>query len=292
MRSVLRWRLGSVLYPRQTGWLQTWTPPTSPRSPRPGEDVGGETVEAGKRKELIANFNTFHILPHTEANCWWIKVKRDFDENKCFHRNSKIFRNIIWKGKYWFGLFWILHLRQLQACVAAMWTRRQRSYLLSPGFRSIYFYHLWNHQISLFHSDCNQHPGKHFTTVANTTTDNTTMSEEVHHPVSYHAAYKHHEESSKCSDGHLISSTSNCRAGALPSHFPPLLLQLCQHPLQQIVEKQYLLLESSDLLNETDDTLRDGGWVRGVLWHRNGVTLAVKEPAQLLQVALPLYVDI
>ena len=76
---------------------------------------------------------------------------------------------------------------------------------------------------------------------------------------SYHAAYKHHEESSKCSDGHLISSTSNCRAGALPSHFPPLLLQLCQHPLQQIVEKQYLLLESSDLLNETDDTLRDGG---------------------------------
>lgn len=46
-----------------------------------------------------------------------------------------------------------------------------------------------------------------------------------------------------------------------------------------------------DLLNETDDALRDGGRIGGVLGHGDGVALAVKEPAQLPQIALPLQCD-
>ena len=45
-----------------------------------------------------------------------------------------------------------------------------------------------------------------------------------HHPLGYHAADQHHEESGECRDGHLVSSTNDCRARSFPRNLPPPLL--------------------------------------------------------------------
>ena len=56
-------------------------------------------------------------------------------------------------------------------------------------------------------------------------------------------------------------------------------------PYNKIIKNQ---IKALDLLNETDDALRDGGRIGGVLGHGDGVALAVKETAQLPQITLPL----
>ena len=112
-----------------------------------------------------------------------------------------------------------------------------------------------------------------------------------YYPLSYHAADQHHKESGKSCDRHLISSSHNGRTSSLPSHLPPSLLQLCQYTLQsRCFRKQRTWNQSLDLLNETDDALRDGGRIGGVLGHGDGIALAVEEPAQLPQITLPLHV--
>ena len=46
-RSVLQWPLGLASCPRQTDWSQTWTPPTSQLSPRPGGQRRFNNVDGG-----------------------------------------------------------------------------------------------------------------------------------------------------------------------------------------------------------------------------------------------------